>query len=115
MDVYHLLGKRIRELRAATGLSQARLADIVNTSAEFLSRIERGKAAPSIATAGRIAAGLGVDIKALFDFADEEKVDLGKARADRIAHVVVGADEAVSALLEVLVIEASQKLRGKES
>ena len=115
MDIYHLLGKRIRELRAAAGLSQARLADLANTSAEFLSRIERGKAAPSIATAQRLAEGLGVNIQSLFDFAGVDDIDQAGARANRIAKVVVEADDAVAQLLEDFVLKASRNLRGKDS
>ena len=114
MDIYHLLGKRIRELRAAAGLSQARLADLANTSAEFLSRIERGKAAPSIATAQRLAEGLGVNIQSLFDFGGMKEVDLDGARARRIAHVILQADEGVGGVLEELVVQAARRLRCKE-
>jgi len=115
MNVHRLLGERIRFLRTQNGLTQARLADIVNSSAEFVSRIERGKAAPSIATAQRIADGLGVDIAALFDFSGAEDVTPAKTRARRIAKIVVEADDAVAQLLEDFVLKASRNLRGKDS
>lgn len=114
MDIYKHLGERIRLLRTENGLTQARLADIINSSAEFISRIERGKSAPSIATAARIAEGLGVNIQSLFDFGGLKEVDLDGARARRIAHVILQADEGVGGVLEELVVQAARRLRCKE-
>ena len=115
MDVYTQLGQRIREVRKGCGLSQAQLAEIANTSPEFVSRVERGKTAPSIATAHRIAMGLGVELRALFDFGGDNELDQAGSRANRIAKVVVEADDAVARILEDFVLQASRRLRVKES
>jgi len=114
MDIYKLLGARIKFLRTQHGLSQARLADIINSSAEFISRVECGRAAPSIATAHRIAQGLGVDLKALFDFSNESGPDKVRARANRIANMVIKADEGVGEILEDLVVRVASRLRSQE-
>jgi transcriptional regulator with XRE-family HTH domain len=62
------LGKRIAQLRIAAGLSQEALAAKSRYSTEFISLVERGKNAPSVAGLARIAKALGVEIKELFDF-----------------------------------------------
>ena len=67
-DLPRRLGNRIRKLRSQAGLTQAQLADRAGLSDEFMSRLERGKKSPSLATAGRIAEALGVTLAVLFDF-----------------------------------------------
>lgn len=46
-EIKRLTGKRIRELRLAKGLSQERLAELVNIDQRSLSYIECGNAFPS--------------------------------------------------------------------
>jgi transcriptional regulator with XRE-family HTH domain len=62
------LGKRIANIRKAKGLSQETLAAKARYSVEFISLVERGINAPSIAGLARIAKALNVDIKELFVF-----------------------------------------------
>jgi len=62
------LGKRIAYLRKAKGLSQEALAAKSGYSTEFISLVERGVNAPSIAGLARIAKALKIEIKALFEF-----------------------------------------------
>jgi transcriptional regulator with XRE-family HTH domain len=62
------LGKRIAGLRKAKGLSQEALAAKSRYSTEFISLVERGLNAPSVAGLARIAKALSVEIKELFDF-----------------------------------------------
>jgi transcriptional regulator with XRE-family HTH domain len=71
------LGKRIAELRKATGLSQETLAAKARYSTEFISLVERGLNSPSVAGLARIAKALNVEIKDLFDF----RRSLGPARS----------------------------------
>jgi transcriptional regulator with XRE-family HTH domain len=52
------IGKRIRDLRAARGLTQAALAERVGCSSHFVSGIERGVDSPSLLTLERIADAL---------------------------------------------------------
>jgi transcriptional regulator with XRE-family HTH domain len=66
--VERALGKRIAELRKAKGLSQEALAAKSRYSTEFISLVERGLNAPSVAGLARIAKALKVEIKELFDF-----------------------------------------------
>jgi len=67
------LGKRIAELRRAKGLSQERLAAKTRYSTEFISLVERGLNAPSVAGLARIAKALKVEIKDLFEFGRSAK------------------------------------------
>jgi transcriptional regulator with XRE-family HTH domain len=54
------VGLRVRQLRLATGLTQAELAERVEAAPETISRVERGKLAPSADLVERIASALGV-------------------------------------------------------
>jgi transcriptional regulator with XRE-family HTH domain len=67
------LGKRIADLRRANGLSQEQLAAKTRYSTEFISLVERGVNAPSVAGLARVANALRVDIKGLFDFGRSAK------------------------------------------
>lgn len=58
-------GKRIRETRAAAGLSLEQLARLTGISAPALSLIETGKRDPRLTTLNRIAGALRVPIATL--------------------------------------------------
>ncbi len=59
------IGRRIAELRKLSGLSQARLADLVGTAVETISRLETGAAMPSLARLAAIGQALGVELHEL--------------------------------------------------
>ena len=59
------LGIRVRALREARGLSLRALAAASGVSAPMLSQVERGDTSPTLAVAGRIAAGLGLTLSGL--------------------------------------------------
>ena len=61
------LGKRIRELRKARGISQERLAELADVHENHIRRIERGEANPSYLVALRIARALRVKPSELID------------------------------------------------
>jgi transcriptional regulator with XRE-family HTH domain len=67
-DLAKLLGRRIYEFRKQNRLTQAALAERARISNEFMSAIERGMKLPSLAALQRIAEGLRVDVKDLFNF-----------------------------------------------
>ncbi len=60
------LGNRIRELRKANGLSQQKLALMVNVERSYLAKLEQGKRNPSIDCLEKIAGGLDVTLSELF-------------------------------------------------
>lgn len=70
------VGERVRALRDAMGLSLRDLAERSGVSAPMLSQVERGETSPTLAVAGKIAAGLELTLSQLL-------------RLDERAHVVV--------------------------
>lgn len=59
------LGLRVRALRDAADLSLRDLADRTGVSAPMLSQVERGETSPTLAVAGKIAAGLDLTLSQL--------------------------------------------------
>jgi transcriptional regulator with XRE-family HTH domain len=60
------LGRRIKALREAMGLSLRDLAERSGVSAQMLSQVERGETSPTVAVAARIAEGLDLTLSRLF-------------------------------------------------
>ncbi len=61
------LGKRIRELRASTGLSQEKFALKIGMDRTYFSSVEAGKRNISICNIKKIADGLEVSLGELFE------------------------------------------------
>lgn len=61
------IAARVRELRAATGLSLDALALASGVSRSMISLVERGEANPSAVLLDKLATALGVPLAALFD------------------------------------------------
>lgn len=61
------LGKVVRELRVAAGLSQVEFGERCGFYQTYLSRVERGLANPSLNALEVIAKALGITIFELFD------------------------------------------------
>ena len=78
MDNKKLLGKRIKELRKNAGLTQEKLAEMINIETTSLSGIESGRHFPSLPTIEKIAHNLNVELKSLFDFNHLKPIDLMK-------------------------------------
>ncbi len=73
-DVIVALGKRIRQLRQRTGLSQERFAAKAGLDRTYYAGIERGERNPSVKQLAKIAVALGVPLAALFgDDAETEE------------------------------------------
>ena len=66
----HQLGRTVRDLRQAKGLSQERLADEAGIHRSFLYRLERGDVNVSVDTLQRIAQALGVPISQILASAE---------------------------------------------
>jgi transcriptional regulator with XRE-family HTH domain len=67
------LGQRIANLRKANKLTQAQLAEVVGCSVKFISLVERGVNAPSVAGLAKFAKALKVEVKELFTFEKENR------------------------------------------
>jgi transcriptional regulator with XRE-family HTH domain len=87
---YSVIGKKIRELRKAVGLTQGDLAENICTQA-LISRIEKGDIYPSATALYQISNRLGVDVNYFFeigttprlDYINEVERQLTKLRVDQ--------------------------------
>lgn len=68
-----LLGMRIKEIRQSRKISQDKLSEKLDIDPKYLSRIEVGKATPSLDLLVKTACLLGVELKELFEFTHLEK------------------------------------------
>ena len=66
-----MLKTRIKELRAAHDMDQARLADLVGVRRETIGRLENGQYNPSLKLAMDIAKVFGLTVEEIFTFAEE--------------------------------------------
>lgn len=66
LNVRQKFGLRVKELRAAIGLSQESFADKCGFARSYMSRVERGGANPSIDAVEVLAIALGVQMQDLF-------------------------------------------------
>ena len=65
-NIKKLLGSNIKFYRVSLGISQEKLAEMVNMAANYLGLLENGKKFPSSEMIERIAAALGKDSSDLF-------------------------------------------------
>jgi transcriptional regulator with XRE-family HTH domain len=65
-DLRELLASNMKIYRKLLGLSQAKLADKINTASNYIALIETGKKFPSTKMMEKIAAALNVDTPELF-------------------------------------------------
>lgn len=77
-DAGVLIGRRIRALREARGMSLRDLAGRSGVSAPMLSQVERGATSPTLAVAAKIASGLGLTLSQLLRL--EEGVNVAVSR-----------------------------------
>jgi transcriptional regulator with XRE-family HTH domain len=67
------LGQRIAGLRKARKLTQEQLAEAIGCSVEFISLVERGVNAPSVAGLEKFAKTLKTEVKELFNFEEKKR------------------------------------------
>jgi transcriptional regulator with XRE-family HTH domain len=70
------IGENVRTLRLAANLSQAELAAKAGIPQEFISRLERGGAVPSLGKLAMIADGLGVSEADVLSRDDQFQVEV---------------------------------------
>ncbi len=66
-DLNDRIAERVRELRAARGLTLDALAAKSGVSRSMISLVERGESSPTAAVLEKLAAGLGVTLPSLFE------------------------------------------------
>lgn len=86
------VGERIKQLREALDLSLRDLAERSGVSAPMLSQVERGETSPTLAVAGRIAAGLELTLSQLLRLDEGRHMVITRAgegrRRKRRGHIV---------------------------
>jgi transcriptional regulator with XRE-family HTH domain len=87
IDVRELLASNMKKLRDVLGLSQAKLAEKVETAANYIALIETGKRFPSPQMIHRIATALQVDTPALFAIETSETTSIGAIRRQILADI----------------------------
>ena len=71
-DVKELIGRQIKTLRQAKGLSQEELAAMIPMNSKYLSGIERGRANPTLDILMKLADALKVGVSEFFCYDDEK-------------------------------------------
>nr|WP_297283419.1 helix-turn-helix transcriptional regulator [uncultured Agathobaculum sp.] len=66
-----MLKTRIKELRAARGMDQVQLAELVGVRRETIGRLENGQYNPSLKLAMDIAKVFGLTVEEVFTFTEE--------------------------------------------
>lgn len=67
VEVYMLIGERIKQMRQSRGMTQQMLADECDIEKPNLSRIENGNTNPTVKSLWKISNALGVKLKDLVD------------------------------------------------
>jgi transcriptional regulator with XRE-family HTH domain len=80
------VGRRVRALREAIGLSLRDLAGRSGVSAPMLSQVERGETSPTLNVAERIAAGLDLTLSQLLRLDERVHVVVTRAGERRVTH-----------------------------
>jgi transcriptional regulator with XRE-family HTH domain len=79
-DLNQRIAQRVRDLRAARGLSLEAVATQSGVSRSMISLIERGESSPTAVVLERLATGLGVALASLFDAPEPHASPLARAR-----------------------------------
>ena len=66
-DVRLMVGRNVKRLRIAAGLTQAALAERMGVDRAYVSGLELGQRNPTIVTLWHITQALGIGLQALFD------------------------------------------------
>lgn len=72
MDTKKRLGLRIKAIRKQKGLTQDKLAELIDRSTDAVSNLERGVSLPSFQTLDSLSEKLEVPIRDFFDFGDPQ-------------------------------------------
>lgn len=108
------IGRRVKAVRKQKGLTQAKLAELIDRSEDALSQIERGLNFPHVTTLERISKKLSVPLELFFDnkegdISTPKDAEL-KARLDIIVNELGTADLTLAAEI----IESIHKQGGKK-
>jgi transcriptional regulator with XRE-family HTH domain len=92
----HILALNIKERRRSLGLSQVKLAELVNTAPTYIAMIELEKRSPSFEMLERIAKALNIDPPDLFS-KESDSIEVIKAFHES---VLAGFDEVLDSRIK---------------
>ena len=93
MDMRRLVGRNVRRVRLAKGLTQEQFADRSGFSQQYISDLERGRRNPTVVTLFELAQALAVNHTDLLTFDDEPDREVGKrgsTKRKKKGHKAVG-------------------------
>jgi XRE family transcriptional regulator, regulator of sulfur utilization len=102
LTLKQVFGSQVQVLRKRQRWTQAKLAEKVGLSLEMIGMLERGRAAPSLATIEKLSSVLGVPAPVL----------LGGAQAGTTAHL--GGNEIIERIFQMLSTARDEDLDGIE-
>lgn len=102
MKLKQVFGSQVQVLRKRQRWTQAKLAEKAGLSLEMIGMLERGRAAPSLATIEKLSDVLGVPSPVL----------LGGAQAGATAHL--GGNEVIERIFQMLSTARDEELDGIE-
>ena len=94
---------RIKQLRKEKGMTQEKLAERADLTAEAVTRVERGVRMPTLKTLGKLAHGLGVSPAQLVDVGDVPEPKLAPAVAQIVTKLEDEAEHVQRGALEIVV------------
>ncbi len=96
------LGRRLKELRKAAGLTQEKLAAVAMIDSKYLGSIERGEKSASLEVLERIVLALKIEPYEPFLFSMSGKRDSSKIDEGAIGKLIQHSDKSTRSLLLLL-------------
>ena len=97
------IGKRIQEKRKSLDIMQSQLAEMVEVSENYLSKIERGKKTPSIQCFVKIVNALGVTSdEILYDVIDKSYVSRTSSYIEHIGNLPLNERNRFYGIMDLL-------------
>ncbi len=110
-DIKRKFGRCLREYRRGKGMTQAQLAEKSGLSLDMIGRLERGQAAPSFTTIGKLCDILAIPPYALFGgrFRDERSTSEQNARLQEINDMLAKLNACDLRWIEAVIIAALRR------
>lgn len=103
-SINRLLGLRIKEIRQNRKISQEKLSEKLGVDPKYLSRIEVGKATPSLDLLVKVAGLLNVEVKALFEFSHLENAEKKVQIQDLLNGVTEEQQKLIIKLIKAVIV-----------